>query len=87
MVSKNQKKKPTKSKKARKKKSKIGLFYKFSFSLLLILSLVLAYFVILVSAKPKSIPYITNKIELRIKKDFGDHVNIDSTKVLQTFCV
>ncbi|MBP7710163.1 MAG: hypothetical protein KA100_03750 [Rickettsiales bacterium] len=47
----------------RKKKKKIPLFYKLNFSILLIASLLLAYFLVLVSIEPKSIPLVTKKIE------------------------
>ena len=47
----------------RKIKNKISFFYKFHFSILLIASLLLAYFLVLVSIEPKSIYWVTEKIE------------------------
>lgn len=61
------------------KKNKISWFYKIHFSALLILSLILIYFVILVSAKPKSIPYITKKIEVVLKEKFGNEVSLENS--------
>jgi hypothetical protein len=56
-----------------KKKRKIPLFYKLNFSILLIASLLLVYFLVLVSIEPKSIPLVTKKIaevlQSRLKTD------------------
>lgn len=62
-----------------KSRKKIGLFYKINFSILLTLSLLLLYFVVLVSTKPKSIPYVTKTIETKVKERFGDESTIEQT--------
>ncbi len=62
-----------------KSRKKIGLFYKINFSILLTLSLLLLYFVVLVSTKPKSIPYVTKTIETKVKERFGDDSTIEQT--------
>jgi hypothetical protein len=60
-------------------RKKVGLFYKVSISLLVIFSLILLYFMILVSTKPKSIPYVTQKIELAVKERFGNDSSLENT--------
>ncbi len=64
-----------------KLKERIGWFYKINFSVLLIVSLVLAYFLVLVSIGPKSIPYITNKIESNLKEKFGEDVSLEKSYI------
>lgn len=65
----------------KKIKKKIDLFYKISFTILLTLSVVLAYFVILVSTTPKSFPFVTQKIREYIKQDYGDAVTLENTYI------
>lgn len=60
-------------------RKKVGLFYKISISLSVIFSLILLYFMILVSTKPKSIPYVTQKIELAVKEKFGNDSRLENT--------
>lgn len=59
-----------------KPKKKVGLFYKISISALVILSLIIAYFVILVSANPKAAPRIAQKVESKIKEQFGNDAKV-----------
>jgi hypothetical protein len=70
-----------KHKKLRTPKKKIGLFYKIILSVALIVLMTLSYFVILVSAEPKSIPFVTEKIEISLKEKFGDDAELKSSKV------
>ncbi|MDX2082502.1 MAG: DUF3971 domain-containing protein [Rickettsiales bacterium] len=63
----------------KKIKKKISVFYKVSFLVLITLSMVLAYFVILVSTTPKSFPFITKEIRQQLKKNYGDNVTIEET--------
>jgi len=65
----------------RKTKKKIGLFYKVTLSFALIVLTVLSYFVILVSTKPKSIPYVTTKIESSLKERFGNDVELRDSRI------
>jgi len=53
------------------KKKKFGLFYKVTFSLLLTAFIALFYFVVLVSTKPKSITFVSQKIETVLQEKFG----------------
>ncbi len=61
----------------KKIKKKIDLFYKVSFFILLTLSIVLAYFVILVSTTPKSFSFVNNEIREKLYKNYGDAVVFD----------
>ena len=63
------------------KKKKLGLFYKIHFSVALIISLVLAYFLIVVSTEPKSIPYVAKKIEENLQSKFGNEVTLGQAYV------
>lgn len=54
-------------------KKKLSPFYKISFSILLIGFIALFYFIVLVSTEPKSIPFVTNKIEEVLQKKFGEN--------------
>lgn len=63
------------------KKKKIDLFYKMSFFALLLVLIVLSYFVILVSTKPKSIPFVTQKIESILQEKFGPDVGLSDSLV------
>ncbi len=63
------------------KKNKISLFYKINFFVILFISLILLYFIILVSAKPKSFPYITKKVETYLQENFGKDIAIDSSYI------
>ncbi len=62
-------------------KKKIDLFYKVTFFLLLLVLIVLSYFVILVSTKPKSIPFVTQKIESTLQEKFGPDVSLSDSLV------
>ena len=62
-------------------KKKISLFYNISFLILLISSIVLAYFVLLVSTTPKSFPFITNEIRSYLKKNYGDTVALENAYI------
>lgn len=65
-------------------KKKKSLIQKLSFSIILFASLILAYFIILVSAEPKSFPYVTKKIEEYIEKNFSNDVEIENTTITFT---
>lgn len=69
------------SKRHSPKKKKIGLFYKITFFVLLLVLIVLSYFVILVSTKPKSIPFVTQKIESTLQEKFGQDVSLSDSLV------
>lgn len=60
-------------------KKKLSLTSKFTLSLLILLGISLFYFVVLVSTKPKSIPYVTAKVEQVLKDNFGDDVKVEKT--------
>jgi hypothetical protein len=62
-------------------KKKIGLFYKVNFFILLMLSIVLAYFVILVSTTPKSFPVVTNKVREHLQKNFGNSTKLENVYI------
>ena len=63
------------------KKNKIGLFYKINFFVVLFISLILLYFIILVSAKPKSFPYITKKVEKYLQENFSKDIKMDTSYI------
>lgn len=71
----------THHKKVRKKRS---ILHKLSFAIILFSSLILAYFIILVSAEPKSFPYVTTKIEEYLEKNFSSDVEIENTTITFT---
>lgn len=60
---------------------KIGLFYKASLLLLLIASIILSYFVILVSTTPKSFPFVTQKIREQLRQHYGNSVTLDNAYI------
>ena len=60
-------------------KKKLGLFYKIILSILLIFSIVLSYFVVLVSTAPKSFPFVTKEIKSSLSKNFGREVFLDKS--------
>ncbi len=64
-----------------RKKKKIHIFYKINFFLGLFVSLILLYFIILVSAKPKSFPYITKKIESYLQENFSRDTQIENSYI------
>ncbi len=63
---------------AKEIKKKIGIFYKIAFALLLTFSIVLSYFIILVSTEPKSFPFVTSEIRDHLKTNYGEKVNFDN---------
>lgn len=63
------------------KKNKISFFYKINFFIALFISLILLYFIILVSAEPKSFPYITKKIETYLKENFSQDVVMERSYI------
>lgn len=65
----------------KKIKKKIGLFYKVNFFILLMFSIVLAYFVILVSTTPKSFPFVTNKVREHLQKNFGNATRLENVYI------
>lgn len=65
-------------------KKKLSLFYKISFAVAVFISLILLYFIILVSAQPKSFPYITKKIEEYLEKNFVDDASIANSTITFT---
>ncbi len=75
------KKAPQRKLQQQAKKNKIGLFYKINLSLLLIVFLALSYFLILVSTNPKSIPFVTQKIETTLKEKFGNDVSLSQSYI------
>jgi hypothetical protein len=58
------------------KKKKLSPFYKISLSVLVIASMVLGYFLVLVSTSPKSIPFITKKIEAELQNKVDKDLTI-----------
>jgi hypothetical protein len=62
-------------------KKKIPLFYKIAIFLSLIVFTILFYFVVLVSAQPRSIPLITNQIQLYLDKHFANKIKIKETSI------
>ncbi len=71
-ASKNQKKIPKKN----PSKSKLPIFYKILLSIAIFFSLILFYFVVLVSSSPRSIDLITQKIQETLDKNFDKRVII-----------
>jgi len=65
----------------KKLRKKIGIFYKINFAIIAIVSLVLFYFVILVSTKPKSFPYFTQKIKSYLEQNFDSSVEIKDSAI------
>lgn len=66
---------------AKKIKKKIEPFYKVSFAILLTGSIVLAYFLILVSTTPRSFPFVTNEIKSQLKKNYGDSITLENSYI------
>ncbi len=67
--------------KKKPERKKLGLFYKISFSILLLALLTLTYFVVLVSSKPKEIPFVTKKIETVLREKFGNDAGLGKSYV------
>jgi hypothetical protein len=70
-----------KRKKIDSHKGKLDLFNKIGISFGIILGIVLLYFLVLVSSKPKSFPFITAKIQAYLSENFGDRVLMENSKV------
>ncbi len=65
---------------SKSKNNKLGLFYGTAASLVIIALIVIFYFAVLVSTKPRSILLVTQKIESVLQEKFGrDNVSIDKT--------
>ncbi len=62
-------------------KKKVPLFYKIAIFLSLIVVIILFYFIALVSAQPRSIPFITVKIQQYLDKNFLGKVKIKETSI------
>jgi len=65
----------------KKKPKKLNLFYKIVLSLLVIFSMIFGYFLLLVSTAPKSIPFVTKKIESELQKSFGKNLAIKDSLI------
>jgi hypothetical protein len=73
---------PKKNKKTKKlSKKKIGAFYKVNFWIIALASILLFYFAILVPAGPKSIPFITQKIEEKLIAALGPESSINDSSI------
>ena len=57
-------------------KNKLPIFYKVLLSLSIFFLLVLFYFVVLVSSSPRSINYVTQKIQENLDKNFDKRIKI-----------
>ncbi|MFM8186198.1 MAG: hypothetical protein ACKN9I_04650, partial [Alphaproteobacteria bacterium] len=66
-------------KKIPKIKFKLPFFYKISFSLTIFIALILFYFLVLVSSKPREIMYITNKIQNYLNQNYENSIQIKET--------
>lgn len=66
---------------SKKVKKKLPFFYKISLFLFLIFFIALFYFIILVSAQPRSVPMITNKIQQYLDKNFAGKIKIKETSI------
>jgi hypothetical protein len=66
---------------SKKVKKKLPFFYKISLFLFLIFFITLFYFIVLVSAQPRSVPMITNKIQQYLDKNFAGKIKIKETSV------
>lgn len=72
-------------KKIPKIKFKLPFFYKISFSLTIFIGLILFYFLVLVSSKPREIKYITNKIQDYLSANYENSIKIKETLVNFTY--
>lgn len=72
-------------KKIPKIKFKLPFFYKISFSLTIFIGLILFYFLVLVSSKPREIKYITNKIQNYLSANYENSIKIKETLVNFTY--
>ncbi|MBM3579777.1 MAG: hypothetical protein FJX34_03285 [Alphaproteobacteria bacterium] len=65
-----------------RRRKKFGLLLGIASSLLLIAFIAVAYFAILLSVKPRSIPFVTQKIELALQERFGvNNVSLDEASL------
>ncbi len=69
-----------KSEKKHKTKKKISKFHSASFAIILALSISLFYFLVLVS-HPRSIPFVTKKVEKALKEQFGQDSSLNKVYV------
>jgi len=65
----------------KKIKKKISWFYKVNFFLATLVTLILFYFIVLVSTEPKSFPYLTNKAQDYLRKNINTTSSIDSAAI------
>jgi len=72
-------------KKIPKIKFKLPFFYKISFSLTIFIGIILFYFLVLVSSKPREIKYITDKIQNYLTENFENSIKIKETLVNFTY--
>ncbi len=66
-------------------KIKLPFFYKISFSLTVFIGLILFYFLVLVSSKPREIKYITKKVQNYLSENYQDTIKINETLVNFTY--
>lgn len=66
---------------APRRRKKVSLFYKLSFSTTLTLAIALFYFLVLVASAPRSIPYVTTKVEEVLKSNFSPESSAREVKV------
>ncbi|MBM3590581.1 MAG: hypothetical protein FJX30_04330 [Alphaproteobacteria bacterium] len=64
-----------------KNKKKLPLFFKILLSVAIFFGLVLFYFIVLVSSSPRSIDFVTNKIQKNLDSNFQNRVKISQTLV------
>ncbi|NBX52633.1 MAG: hypothetical protein EBT63_03180 [Proteobacteria bacterium] len=64
-----------------KNKKKLPLFFKILLSVAIFFGLVLFYFIVLVSSSPRSIDFVTNKIQKNLNANFQNRVKISQTLV------
>jgi hypothetical protein len=63
------------------KKKKIWCFYRINFSLIILASILLFYFLVLVSMGAKSVQFVTDKIENHLQEKFGSNSSIQNSYI------
>lgn len=62
-------------------KKKLSLFYKVNIFITLFVSMILFYFIILVPLNPKTVPYITKKVENYLRANFDNEATIENSYI------
>ena len=67
-------------------KKKLPIFYKILLSVSIFFILILFYFIVLVSSSPRSIEFVTQKIQENLDKNFDNRAKISKSFIAFALC-